>query len=177
MTSSAPAIGRAASLVATAAPPRSSHRHATGRTVQATPSEQCLPVSSNVDGPMGHTVLDTVEDINKTMLLLGSSHGFHFTGRRSTVTPARTAVDEISKFPDGIMHQLVVPPALAGVEVDSVNLSCRTVRAHTDLKSPSYFPAYNSGSWSGHSPNQCEPVSLIGVCLSCTFSMDLRTPS
>lgn len=125
---------------------------------------------------MGHTVLDKVEDIKKTLLLLGSSHGSHFTGRPSTVTPARTAADEIS-FPDGIMHQLVVPPALAGVQVDSVNLSCRTVRAHTDLKSPSYFPAYNSGSWSGHSPNQCEPVSLIGVCLSCIFSMDLRTPS
>jgi hypothetical protein len=70
---------------------------------------------------MGHTVLDTVEDIKKTLLLLGSSHGFHFTGRPSTVTPARTAADEISKFPDGIMHQLTVPPALAGVQVDSVN--------------------------------------------------------
>lgn len=70
---------------------------------------------------MGHTVLDTVEDIKKTLLLLGSSHGFHFTGRPSTVTPARTAADEISKFPDGIMHQLVVPLALAGVQVDSVN--------------------------------------------------------
>ena len=75
---------------------------------------------------MGHTVVDTVEDIKKTLLVLGSSHGFHFTGRPSTVTPARTAADEIS-FPDGIMHQLVVPPALAGVQVDSVNLSCGTV--------------------------------------------------
>ena len=37
------------------------------------------------------------------------------------MTPARTAADEISKFPDGIMHQLVVPPTLDGVQVDSVN--------------------------------------------------------
>jgi hypothetical protein len=50
---------------------------------------------------MGHTVLDTVEDIKKTLLLLGSSHGFHFSGRPSTVRPARTAADEIWKFQMG----------------------------------------------------------------------------
>jgi hypothetical protein len=42
-------------------------------------------------------------------------------GHQRLVRPARTAADEISKFPDGIMHQLVVPLALAGVQVDSVN--------------------------------------------------------
>jgi hypothetical protein len=71
---------------------------------------------------MGHTVLDTGRRHKENLAFARlKRHGFHFTGWPSTVTPARTAADELSKFPDGIMHQLVVPPALAGVQVDSVN--------------------------------------------------------
>lgn len=73
MTSSAPAIGRAASLVAKAVPPAAPTATRLAAPCRRRPSEQCLPVSRNVNGPMGHTVLDTVEDIKKTLLLLGSS--------------------------------------------------------------------------------------------------------
>ncbi len=109
MTSSAAGIGRAALLVATAAPLRSSPRHATGRAVQATATRAMPAHCRSVDGPMGHTGLNRVEDVKKT--LLGSAQATAFTvngddgedrGRRDI------------EIPIGMIDQLAGPPRLAG---------------------------------------------------------------